>query len=266
MRQSKVATRRGTSERKITEILRCVTHHPEGITPKMIALKTSINVNTIKAILPKISGIKKIIRGLYKVVDRGDGTISSPTDVLSDWNFHNAVLSTSLAFDNPKTTHSTHSFGLINLEFIISKSGNATLRIASDNPLNVSSICMVYGFFCELIERHIATAPSASEVYIRTIEFNKDYSNLRLDGVGCLTIDNLCEQFKIYQKKRGLRLEHKTKVNFTVENIVDMLTNNPNSLESNVKLANQAKQIERIESALVKTNALLYKLIDKPTS
>ncbi len=99
-------------------------------------------------------------------------------------------------------------------------------------------------------------------MFIRTIEFNKDYSNLRLDGLNCITVDNLVEQFKLYQKKRGLRIEHKTKVPLTVENIVDMLSSNPNSIEHTIKLADQKKQLDRLTTATSANTHMLYKLID----
>lgn len=66
-----VATRTGVADQKHKRIFACMTKYPEGITPKAIALYTSINVNTIKAILPKLKGVKKIMRGYYKVVGGG---------------------------------------------------------------------------------------------------------------------------------------------------------------------------------------------------
>lgn len=261
MKQSLVATRSGAAFKKHQKILQCMRRYPEGVTPKVISFDTSINVNTIKAILPKITGIKKTMRGYYKVVERGDGSIPNASDSLCDWNFHNCILSCKMRDFPSHNISSSHSFGLINCEFIISKKGVATLRVATDNPLNVSSICMVYGFFRELISRHSDGYYDMKDVYIRTIEFNKDYSNLRLDGLRCLTIDSLVQQFKIYQKKLGMRIEHKTKVNFTVENIVDMLTNNPNSLESNLKLTAQKEQLDRLTKATANNTEILMRII-----
>ena len=236
--------------------------HPEGITPKLIAYNTSINVNTVKSILPKLKGIRKTVRGFYKVVEGGDAPLSLTPDALTDWTFHNCIMSTITSYTKPNNISSTYSFGLINLEFTISKTGNATLRVATDTPLNVSSICLVYAYFLMLLKEHSQQIFLMNEVYIKTIEFNRDYSNLRLDGVNCITVDSLIEQFKIYQKRRGLRIEHKTKIPLTVENVVDMLTNNPNSLESNIKLAAQAKQLDRLTTATAANTQILYKIID----
>ena len=186
-----------------------------------------------------IKGVKKIMRGLYKVAERGDGSKLKANEELTDWNFHNCILLCQLKIFPPTYIKTTNSCSLINLEFTISKTGNATMRISADNPLNVSSIAVVYEYFSELIKHYSTDDISQKDVYLSSIEFNKDYLNVRLDGVKCITIDNLIEQFKVYQKQSGLRIEHKTKAKFTVENIIDMLQNNPNSLEINMKLSEQ---------------------------
>ena len=236
---------------------------PEGTTPKTIALHTSINVNTVKSILPKLTGIKRIIRGFYKVVEGGDTPTSPPSEELIQWTFHNCILSSQLKDYPGKLIESTNSFGIVNYQFTISTTGNATLCVSSDTPLNISSLCSVYAYFSELLSKYSNDSITKETTFIRTIEFNKDYSNLRLDGIKCITLDSLVEQFKVYQKKLVMRIEHKTKVNFTVENIVDMLTNNPNSLELNIKLAHQRTQIERLTEATNTNTKMLLKLIDR---
>jgi len=263
IRKLLVATRTSVLLQKQSQILECMKHYPEGVTPKIIALDTRINVNTVKSILPKLSGIKKILRGLYKVVEGGDGGVPKPSDVLSDWNFHNVVLSCQLVSFPERLIQSTYSFGLVNVEFVISCSGNASLRVGADNPLNVSSICLVFGLFLELLGKFSDDDVLMKAVFVRTIEFNKDYCNLRLDGVRCITVDSLMEQFKVYQKKIGMRVEHKTKVKFSVENVVDMLSSNPNNLETNVRLSEQGKLLKKLSVATSVNTRSLYKLIDK---
>ena len=265
MNKLSVATRSGVLSKKSQSIIKCMQSYPEGITPKKISLLTSINVNTVKSIIPKLADIQKIGRGFYKVYNGGDGALSSTPDALLDWNFHNCIMSCQIPhkyFGNFQPVKKTINLNLIIVEFRISQKGRVTLRVATDYPLNVSSICMVYGLLCELLKKHTLASFAQSEVFIRTIEFNKDYSNLRLDGLNCITVDNLVEQFKLYQKKRGLRIEHKTKVPLTVENIVDMLSSNPNSIEHTIKLADQKKQLDRLTTATSANTHMLYKLID----
>lgn len=249
-------------KQKVDKILTVMRSYPEGITPKEISRLSSINVNTVKSILPKLENVKKIMRGYYKVYNWGDAPQPANSSELTKWNFHNAIFSTTLKHFPSKLIETTHSLDLVNLKFIINNSGKATLRLASDYPLNVSSICIMAGYFQEQINKYSNSRPTFSDIKVQTIEFNRDYNNLRLDGVKCITIDNLTEQFKIYQKKLGLRIEHKTKIKFTVENVVDMLSTNPNSLELNIKLSKQKEQLDRLMTATSNNTKQLWAVID----
>lgn len=257
-----VATNTGGIFRKSKQITQCLAEHPEGLNPKSIALYTSLNVNTIKSILPKMGNVRKSIRGIYLVVNGGDAPPKTPSSELSLWTFHNCLLSCRLTYHPKSYVSSTHSLGLINAEFIISSIGTATFRIACDTPLNVSSICMAYAFFRELIFQHSSDPVTPKEVYIKTIEFNKDHSNLRLDNARCITIENLCAQFKIYQKKLCLRVEHKTKVPFSVDTLTDMLTSNPNTLDMEAKINDLTKQVNSLIYNQFQTNKLLNQLLE----
>lgn len=238
--------------RKISLITSCLKGYPEGLNPKSIAFKTGLNVNSVKSLLPQIPGVKRVMRGLYKVVSEGDGTPSQLE--LKDWNFHNLILSTS-GSSRPVPV-GDFRWGLVNLNFVSSVSG-VTLRVATDFPLNVSSICFVAGFLSFL------TGSPLSSIMVSSVEFNHDYKNLRLDGVKCISVDSLVEQFKVYQKRVGLRVEHKTKVPLSVETVVDMLRDNPNSVDLHHKLAEQRKALERLVVVTSKNSDLLFKLIDK---
>ena len=161
----------------------------------------------------------------------------------------------------PITT--THKLGLIAAIFTISNSGNATFRIACDTPLNIASISMAFGYFQELILHYSDNQITSKNVYIKTIEFNKDYGNLRLDGVNCITIDNLCAQFKLYQKKLSLRLEHKTKVDFSVQTLTDMLCSNPNTLNMESKINALTKAVAILMDCNYKTTKLIMAMLPK---
>ena len=147
-------------------------------------------------------------------------------------------------------------FGLVHLEMSVSPLGKAVCRVSSDFPLNVSSICFVAGFFS------FVTKVAFDGILVKTIEFNRDFSNLRLDGARCLTVDSLVEQFKVYQKKRGLRVERKTKVNFSASDLVELLGQPPQSVDQNVKLSRQGEQLDRLTKATSDNTQLLFKLID----
>jgi len=118
------------------------------------------------------------------------------------------------------------------------------------------------GYFQEQINKYSKAILSYRQISVKTIEFNRDYTNLRLDGVKCITLDNLVEQFKVYQKKLGLRIEHKTKVLFNVQNVIDMLTTDPNSMDLRLNLSKQKEQLDRLTIATSQHTQLLFKVID----
>lgn len=263
MNQRKVSTRTREPTAKTKKILVCLNNYPEGATPKIIARETGLNVNTIKSLLPKIPGVKKAMRGFYKVLNNGDSHHDSPSSRLTSWNFHNCILSSTIARPPPRLIEESYAIGLIAVKFSLSPLGNATLRISTEHPLNVSSLSLAGVLFSVLLKDHSPTPITAKDIYIKTIEFNKDYSNLRLDGVRAITLDSLSSHFKAYQKQLGLRIEHKTKVPFTVENVVDMLAANPNSMEYNIKLSKQKEQLDNLMTVTTRNTELLFKLLDK---
>jgi len=242
-----VATIRGGESRKIEQILACLEKHPEGLSPKLISLYSKINVNTVKTLLPKIEQVKNPIRGLYLVVKGGDAPPLAPSIDLTPWTFHNLHLSTETSFKPRKMISTTFSCKINNYKFVISTVGRITFSFATPQVQNISSIGLTGLFFAELVFRYTGHLISMRDINIDTIEFNRDYTNLRLDGVKCITLDELQDQFKLYQKKLCLRKEHKTKVRFTAQDIIDMLTSNPNSLDIHTKLNAQGEQLADLQ-------------------
>ena len=240
---------------KLQKIRKVLQNYPEGATPKMISVESRINANTIKGLLPIMTDVKKIRRGLYKVVKGGDVPYASSGDLL-DWNFHNCMLSCQTKGTKP--TDIMLDLKLIQIHYVVSGSGRATLRVASDSPLNVSSLCSVFAVFSLLLGWPV----NMGDVFITCIEFNKDYSNLRLDGIKCITVDSLVSQFKAYQKRAGLRVEHKTKVPLSVENVVDMLSSNPSSVDISTKMSELQKGLEAVAVATANNTRLLFEAVD----
>jgi len=248
-----VATNTRDFNRKASQITSCLYGYPEGLTPKQIAYKSGLNVNTVKSLLPKMNNIKKIMRGLYKVLNRGDSPRSFHVE-LSDWNFHNLILTCK---DASPSFSKKLSYGLVNFVVTVSSSGRGLCRVSTDYPLNVAVISMVASMFAEMV------GVSSSFIMISTIEFNRDYRNLRLDGVQSISVDSLVEQFKVYQKQRGMRIEHKTKVPLSVDSVVDMLSNNPNGVEFHDKLNKQQNVLDRLVVANGRTTELLLRMNDR---
>ncbi len=257
----KVSTRIVEKNRKIERIVNVLKNFPEGTTPKNIAYYSGINLNTVKSILPKLPIIKKKngIRGMYVLVDE------SSHGSIFDWNFHNAQLSCPIQEYTGERIKETYNFGFINYEFEIGKiSKKATLRISTNHPVNISSICCCYSFFVELIKNHTTVAaPALDKVLISSIEFNKDYINLRLDGPNCITLDSLLAQFKLYNKTLGLRIEHKLKIPIGCEVVFSMLKNNGNFIEINNTLYELSEKIKIVLKSQKMCVDLFLKLLSK---
>ena len=105
--------------------------------------------------------------------------------------------------------------------------------------------------------------PLSKNIIISSIEFNQDYVNLRLDGVNCITLDTLIEQFKLYQKENGLRIEHKLKIPVRLETIVDMLKNFPFAADIKQDLSEMMKKQDVFLYSQKKIIELINALLNK---
>jgi len=256
MGKRKVATDNSNKQDKTKKILKCLSYRPEGANPKTISRETGINVNTVKTLLPQIPQIHKPMRGIYKVVNEGDGNQQNPVlNDLRSWNFHNCILSAPCDQDIVEE----HNYDLVTMS-VTAVNGKATCRLATDYPLNVSSLCFVAGYFMEIV------SCKWEDVIISSVEFNKDYRNIRLDGLNSLAIDSLASQFKLYQKSLGLRIEHKTKVAFTMDSIVSMLSQNPMSLDTLVKIDKLSEHVQNLTDTMKTHQAALIKLATQSAS
>ena len=258
--KTKVSTRSGEDSRKIEKIILYLESELSGATPKMIALATSLNVNTIKSILPKIKNIEKFTRGWYKVVNRG---IAPPKFTLQDWTFHNLIMTHSIKNYSGPTFYYESDLDLIKIHLSIGKDGLASLRVSSNPPINVNSIVVVQAYFGLLLKGHTAEPVTKDNTWISRIEFNKDYNDIRMEGIKCITIDTLLTHFKLYQKKSCLRKEYKTKHKFTTQTMIDMLTQNPTDLNLAQKVEEQQQQLNRLVTNSYTSNQLVMKLISK---
>jgi len=244
---------------KKKQIAAYLLEHPEGCTPKMIALATSINVNTVKSILPKLQNVEKMVRGFYKVLNTPHTPISSTGD-LDRWNFHNLVLSIQLK--SFRFHDAELDLDLMKLNVHINEQGYCSVRVSTDYPINVSSIVLLYKLLKEYLKEYSADEISTSMVKVNTIEFNQDHANLKLDGVNCITLDNLTAQFKLYQKSIGLRIEHKTKIGFGVDNMIDMLTGSSASVDVSNRLTETIKRLDKLTGQAVYNTALLNRILE----
>jgi hypothetical protein len=226
MSKRKVSTRTLQKQQKIQKIKDYLQTVPEGATPKMISLFTGINQATVRGMVGNIQNVEQIpnLRGLYHLVgETGD-------DAIFSYNFHNLILGVFLPNYQKEAVKQTLSCELTNYEFEIGKeSKRATMRISTpkikgtDYPINISSITLAFALFRELVLKFAQIKVQMKDVTVNSIEFNKDYSNLKLEGVNCITMENLVEQFKVYQKSDKLRAEHKIKIPMNAEELIKLL-------------------------------------------
>ena len=256
----KVATRTIGKLKKVEKIMKAVESEPAGITPKIMALMTGINQNTIKGLLKDMKGVKNEIRGVYRLVGLGRDSIKT----IFEFNFHNITLSCDLKGYTGIRIDTSLSSGLINYRFEIGEvSKQATLHISTEYPINISAIESVYMTFAGLVEKYAGYKPETKDVTVSSIEFNQDYANLKLEGVNCITLENLIEQFKLYQKTNGLRVEHKIKVPIQLETIMDMLTNSSISSDIYDNILSLKKGQDLNLDMLKKVYNLLYAILKK---
>lgn len=256
----KVSTKAYNKQEKIDKIIKYLTNYPEGTTPKTIAYTTGINVNTVKSLLPHIPSVMKKgeIRGLYILVDK------SPHDEIFNWNLQNAIISCEIPEYGGKRVNKTLGFNLVNFKFEIgAESKKATLRLSTEHSINISSLEVYYLLFVELVKKHCTVALSPEETYVSSIEFNKDFTNLRLDGPNCITMDSLLSQFKLYQKTDRLRLEYKTKIPVGINEIFSLLEKGDHSLEVYTELKQLRKQQEIIIDSHRKGHSLMSSILIK---
>lgn len=248
---------------KENKTINTLREYPEGAYPKVIAFSSGINVNTTKSILKKLERkgavkLKEGLRGIYVLVDNElHGNIFA-------WNFHNTTLTCLLPDYTGERVKETLNFGLVNYEFEIGKeTKNASMKVITNYPINISSICSIFSFFSLLIQKYVNYLPKMEEISLSCIEFNQDYLNLKFEGTKCITLTELLNQFKIYEKKTGIRAEYKLTIPIKAEAILSLLNNQTPSL-SLVQDMNLLKiKSETIEKTIIKMNGLLSALLNK---
>jgi hypothetical protein len=253
----KVSTKSSKSLENQEKVLNLLKEHPDGIYPKVISFYSKINQNTVKSILIRLKSkgivtLKTGIRGLYVLVE------NTSHDSIFDWNFHNTTFSCLIPSYNGEAINETFEFGTIKYHFEIGKeSKQATIRIITDTPINISSICVCFSYFSLKVKDYTSYLPELKEVSVSCIEFNQDYANLRLEGAKCITLTELLNLFKIYQKESGVRIEHRINTPIDAESIVSLLKNQTPYLS----LIDTVKEIKRNQENSNKHMSRLYGII-----
>jgi hypothetical protein len=260
MSKPKVSTKPLSAQKKKDKIVNLLKEYPEGITPKEIAFLTKINVNTVKSLLPKIENIRKKegLRGLYVLVE------NNPHGSIFDWKLHNVTLTYDLINYSGEKINKTIDSELIKFRFGIgAKTKKATLHLSTDNPIEISSLNIYCLYLLELIRQNYNSPLFLENIIVRSIEFNKDYLNLRLDGLKSISFTSLCYQYKLYQKRQGLRQEHKINLPIGIPEIFSMLQKGDYSLEVYSELNSLRKEQKTLVDSNRKIWDFLFALSDK---
>lgn len=206
--------------KKEEKIKKLLSAHPEGLTPKQIALYSEINVSTVKNLVKNMPEIikKRSGRGLYALDQK------YPHGKIFDWNFHNLRLRVE-NIKIPKKVNKKITFSLFEIMILFNPNNNkVSMSLKNkERPFNIASLELVAFFFKSEIKKNTGENVKYSDIIVSSIEINQDFENLRIDGLKCITLDSLINQFKAYNKKGGLRIENKIKIPFPLDMIMEIL-------------------------------------------
>jgi|SRR3989344_2437512 len=249
---------------KKERIISLVRGHPEGISPKTLSFYSSINENTVKSCLAKLKreGVVKIkdnTNGIYVLVE------DNPYRALFDFKFQNLFL-TCVMNSCEKEFEPTDLIlieNMLKVNFgISSNTKKATLHLSSAHGLNINAILFVAQWFIDKIKNYAGIEVSFSDIIVASIEFNKDFSNLRLDGSNCITIDSLIAEYKLYQKENCVREEFKPKVPIPFPVLREMLTHGPLYVDVSNRISLQEKKMSELIYNQNEQIKLINKLLD----
>jgi len=250
-------------EEKVIVILR---NNQQGLSPKKLSFYTQINQNTIKSLLRRLElkGVIKLkegLRGIYELVEKDFH------DDLFSWNFQNVRLSCPLLNYEGNKIDEIFDFDFVKYHFEIGKeSQQASVHIIADRPINLSSISVCFSYFSLLVKQYTSCLPKLEETTVSCIEFNKDNSALRFEGVKCVTLTELFNQFKVYEKSFGVRAENKIIVPVKADAILSLLNNQTpylSMLHDISIIKSRQESLEKILSNLAKFISAFLNKSDK---
>lgn len=235
--------------------------------PKEIASYTGLKHSTVRSVC-----IRMVSKGLLSKHTKSKGMyclVENDGHGVFSYNFHNLEIfyksEIPLVERQLKVENSLNS--LFRYRFIIgAKSKKASMRLSTKYPFNISSLGLAVEIFKKTIKEHLGLEISDKEIWISCIEFNKDYLNLRLEGINCITWDSLVAQFKLYQKKKGVREEFKKKIKFNFDLLESMLRKGISTVEEMALLQRQDEKINLIFKNQNKMNnklEMIFRILQK---
>lgn len=243
-------------EEKIKKVLGA---YPEGLGPKQIGLYSNINPSTVKNLIKNMPGIVKKYgpRGVY-ILDQ-----NYPHGEIFTWNFQNLNLRVE-GIKIVKKLEKVLPFSLFKISIIFNPNNNKiSMRLSTKHPLNISSVELVALFFVSEIKNNTGKNVEYSDIIVSSMEFNKDFENLRIDGANCITLDSLINNFKIYNKKKGVRFEDKPKIPFPLDSLMEVLTSGVQGIEMIKEVRETKDSYLRQENELKKLRNVIREIFRK---
>lgn len=160
-----------------------------------------------------------------------------------------------------------YDYDIIKYKLTIGKGGLTTLRRLAVGgyqlPVEIPFIIGVCKQFKEKIKAIQGSEPTNKEIIFTNIEFNQDFKKTRLEGLTCVTLENLYFIYKIYQKGDGYRLEAKSRkgLQMTEEALIQVLGGNQNTIELYQISQDILTRLDGLEKSYVKTNGLINFII-----
>lgn len=181
------------------------------VTPLQIAQNLHANRNTIRGILRQLLAKGKVVQpyhGAYQSF-RIDGMRFAPL------RLHNIILTVE-GLEVASHWEWNEKIGECGLSVVFgTERGKATARISCDRGLDRNACLFAVKRCVEVIQYRLGHA--VENVIVKTVEFNKDYSGVRLDGRQCLTVKGLYDVIeRVYQKEENL-VRHEFKVSTPME-------------------------------------------------
>jgi hypothetical protein len=265
----KVSTRTYNARRREERVLSLLRDSPEGLTPKSIGSMTvassdPLNTNTIKSILKRLElsrKIRKKMRGYYVLVD-------NPIHDVFSYNLHNIILTyTSNEIEINSKINETIDTYLGKIRFGVGKgSKKATMCISTDYPFSFSGIGLIAACFKERVKMHCNIDISAEDIIINSIEFNKDYGNLKFEGLNSVTLSSCLADFKVYQKNNRIRKEYRVKVPFSMDILLGILNSDLSNSNYIQNIATTEEKLNRIEKKMEWMSRFLVESVIKSNS
>jgi hypothetical protein len=229
----------------------------EPLTPKQISAETGIKHNTVKVYVRQLL-IQKLISQPYP---RAYSYNNHPRGEEPPPRVHNVVLNVLAPWLSSPVEEIRERIGEIGFRVIFSvKRKKVTCVISRDAGMDYSEFALAV----ELFRLHFVIRTShmidSNMIRVQTCELLEDYSQLRLEGVKCVTVRSYLGALeRVYNKKHGLRSEVKVQPQ-NAQTIMTLLKGSVPSYDILERQFMIEKEFQRFTDALKGQNLLTSRL------